>query len=111
MYKLALSHFARFGTLMGVNVSKLNFDFTFVWQYLVYKLHYTGSLSSVLSSRSAIAFYWKLGSDTPCPTESIFVSTFVKGLQRKFKKIPLKAFTISYSDLSVILLVTLILRI
>ena len=84
---------------MGVNVSKLNFEFTFVCQYLVYKLHYTGSLSSVLSSCSSKAFHWKLGSDAPYPTESTFVSTFVKGLQRKFKKIPRKAFAISYSDL------------
>ena len=88
VYKLAWAHFAKFGALMEVNVSKLQFDFTFECQFLVYRLHYTGSLSSVLPSRSSIAFHWKLGSEAPCPSESTFVSTFVKGLQRKFKKIP-----------------------
>ena len=102
VYKLAWAHFTKFGALMGVGVKKLEFDFTFVCQFLIYRLHYTGSLSSVLSSRSSIAFHWKLGSDKPCPSESTFVSIFVNGLQRKFKKVPRKAFPISFHDLSLI---------
>ena len=43
-----------------------------------------------------------IGSDEPCPSESNFVLIFVKGLQRKFKKVPKKAFSISYQDLSLI---------
>ena len=57
VYKQAWAHFIKFGILMGIDVAKLKFDFTFVCQFLVYKLHFTGSLSSILSSRSAIAFH------------------------------------------------------
>ena len=80
----------------------MQFDYSFICQFLVFRLHYSGSLSYVLSARSAIAFHLKLVSDSPCPTESPFVTSFVKGLQRKFKTIPRTAFAISYSELSVI---------
>ena len=52
-----------------------------------------------LESSSALNFYWKLGSSEPSPTESHFVSLFIKGLSRKFKHVPQKAFPISYADL------------
>ena len=57
------------------------------------------SLSSVLSARSAIIFFWKINSSSDCPTDSKFVSLFLKGVERKFKKIPKKAYPISYDEL------------
>ena len=66
---------------------------------MIYRLQRTASLSSVLSARSAISFYWKINSSHECPTDSKFVSLFLKGVERKFKKIPKKAYPISYNEL------------
>ena len=84
IYRLAWRHFINFGCNIGIIVNKLTCDYALVCKFLVYHLHLSGSLSSVLSSRSAICFYWKLGLDEPCPSESKFVSLFVKGLQREY---------------------------
>ena len=56
----------------------------------------TSSLSSVLSARSAISFYWKLKSSLDCPTESQYVSLLIKVISRKYKSVPKKAYPISY---------------
>ena len=41
----------------------------------------------------------KIHSSLPCPTESNYVSLFIKGFSRKFKQIPNKAYPISYDEL------------
>ena len=66
---------------------------------MIYRLQRTSSLSSVLSARSAIIFFWKINSSRECPTDSKFVSLFLKGVERNFKKIPRKAYPISYDEL------------
>jgi integrase len=99
IYKLTWNLFKSFGKLSGVDVEKYNFDFTFICQFFLYRLQSTSSLSSILSSRSAISFMWKIHSSLPCPTESNFVSLFIKGISRKFKQIPKKAYAISYEEL------------
>ena len=83
-------------------LNKLKWDYSVVCEFLVYCLHQTGSLSTVLSSHYATCFFWRLGSDEPCPSESNYVSLFIKGLQRKYKLVPKKAFPISYGELSTI---------
>ena len=99
VYNLNWKLFSNFGFLNGVNVNNLDWDFTFVCEYLLFRIQNSGSIHSVLSARSALNFYWKLGSSEPSPTESHFVSLFIKGLSRKFKNVPQKAYPISYSDL------------
>ena len=64
------------------------------------KFQESRSLHSVKTARSMIGFYWKLHSSQPSPTESPYVSMFVKGLCRKYAKAPNKAYPISYSELS-----------
>ena len=73
IYRLPWHHFVNFGCKIGINMNKLSFDYSLVSEFLVYRLYSSGSLSSVLSSHSAIFFYWKLGSDELCPSESKFV--------------------------------------
>ena len=58
------------------------------------------SISSVKTSRSMISFYWKLNSSQPCPTESPFVSMFIKGLCKRFQKAPNKSYPISYEEIT-----------
>ena len=101
-YKAAWEKFTKFGRKLKVDVNKFLFDYTFVCEYLLYKLHFSGSVSSVLSARSAITFFWKINSDSSCPCENKFVTLFVKGLQRKFKKTTRKSYPISYKELSFI---------
>jgi hypothetical protein len=85
--------------LSGVDVDKYFFDFLFICQFFLYRFQSTSSLSSVLSARSAISFMWKIHSSLTCPTESNYVSFFIKGIPRKFKQIPNKTFHISYDEL------------
>ena len=94
--------FVNFGALHGVNVNKYNWDFSFVCEYLLFRFQNSGSLHSVLSTCSALNFFWKLNCATTSPTESNFVSLFIKGLSRKYKNVPKKAFSISYEDLTLI---------
>jgi integrase len=101
-YKAAWEKFTKFGKKLKVEVNQFLFDYTFVCEYLLYKLHFSGSVSSVLSARSAITFFWKINSDSSCPCENKFVTLFVKGLQRKFKKPIRKSYPISYKELSFI---------
>ena len=82
-----------------MDVKKLDWDFSFVCEFLLFRIQNSGSLNSVLAARSSLNFFWKLGSSEPSPTESHFVSLFIKGLSRKFKNVPKKAFPISFSDL------------
>jgi hypothetical protein len=42
---------------------------------------------------------WKIHSSLTCPTESNYVSLFIKGISRKFKQIPNKTYPISYDEL------------
>ena len=51
------------------------------------------------SAYCTISFFWKIHSSLECPTESKYVSLFIKGVSRKFKKIPKKAYPISYNEL------------
>ena len=60
IYKYTWDLFKSFGKMSGVNVEKLIFDFLFVCQFFLYRLQSTSSLSFILSSRSAISFYWKI---------------------------------------------------
>ena len=105
--------FKSYGNISGIDVEKYDFDFLFVCNFMIYRLQRTASLSSVLSARSAISFYWKINSSRECPTDSKFVSLFIKGVERKFKKIPKKptpSHTMSYSRFLILLLVILILN-
>ena len=99
IYKYTWELFKSFGKISGVNVEKFEFDFLFICQFFIYRLQSTSSLSSILSARSSISFYWKLHSSLPCPTESNYVSLFIKGISRKFKEIPNKAYAISWAEL------------
>jgi hypothetical protein len=78
IYKYTWELFKSFGKISGVNVEKFEFDFLFICQFFIYRLQSTSSLSSILSARSSISFYWKLHSSLPCPTESNYVSLFIK---------------------------------
>ena len=40
-----------------------------------------------------------INSSCECPTDSKYVSLFLKGVERKFKKIPKKAYPISYNEM------------
>merc|ERR1712105_175917 len=91
--------FKSYGKLCGIDVDKYDFDFLFICNFMIYRLQRTSSLSSVLSARSAISFFWKINSSRECPTDSKFVSLFLKGVERNFKKIPRKAYPISYDEL------------
>ena len=99
LYKANWQLFKSYGKISGINVEKYDFDFLFVCNFMIYRLQRTSSLSSVLSARSAINFFWKINSSSDCPTDSKFVSLFLKGVERKFKKIPKKAYPISYDEL------------
>jgi hypothetical protein len=99
IYRYTWDLFRSYGKMSGVDVDKYNFDFLFICQFFLYRLQSTSSLSSILSSRSAISFMWKIHSSLPCPTESNYVSLFIKGISRKFKQIPNKAYPISYDEL------------
>ena len=100
IYNLVFRLFINFGHLNGVQVEKFTFDFSFVCAFLLYRLQQSSSLHSVLSTRAAINFYWKLHSVHQSLTESPYVSMFIKGLSRKFSKVPCKAYHISYDELS-----------
>ena len=91
--------FKSYGKLSGIDVEKYDFDFLFICNFMIYRLQRTSSLSSVLSAWSAISFFWKINSSCECPTDSKFVSLFLKGVERNFKKIPRKAYPISYDEL------------
>jgi hypothetical protein len=107
VYTLNWKLFSNFGLLHGCDVNKFKWDFSFVCEYLLFRIQNSGSIHSVLSARSALNFYWKLGSSEPSTTESHFVSLFIKGHSRKFKHVPKQAFPISYADLCKILNQTL----
>jgi hypothetical protein len=62
---------------MGIDVLKMQFDYSFVNSLCI---DYTTLAHFRLSACSAITFHWKLSSDSLCPTESPFVTSFVKGL-------------------------------
>ena len=99
IYRYTWDLFRSYGKLSGVDVDKYSFDFLFICQFFLYRLQSTSSLSSVLSARSAISFMWKIHSSLTCPTESNYVSLFIKGISRKFKQIPNKTYPISYDEL------------
>ena len=99
IYRYTWDLFRSYGKMSGVDVDKYCFDFLFICQFFLYRLQSTSSLSSILSARSAISFMWKIHSSLPCPTESNYVSLFIKGISRKFKQIPNKAYPISYDEL------------
>ena len=99
LYQANWQLFKSYGKISGINVEKYKFDFLSVCNFMIYRLQRTSSLSSVLSGRSAINFFWKINSSRVCPTDSKFVSLFLKGVERKFKKIPKKAYPISYDEL------------
>jgi len=100
LYQLHYQLFKNFGQISGINVSDFNFDFNFVCQYLLMRFQESHSISSVKTSRSMITFYWKLNSSLPCPTESPFVSMFIKGLCKRFQKAPNKSYPISFEEIS-----------
>jgi hypothetical protein len=94
--------FVNFGALHGVNVNLYDWDFSFCCEFLLFPFQNSASLHSVLSARSALNFFWKLNCASTSPTESNFVSLFIKGLSSKYKNVPKKAFPISYEDLTLI---------
>ena len=91
--------FRSYGLDNGILVNKFKFDFAFVCQFFLYRIQNNGSLSSIMSARSAIRHYWRLNSALPSPTESHFVDLFIKGLRRKYKKLTKKSYPVSYTDL------------
>ena len=97
IYQLNFKLLKNFGLISGVKVDDFTFDFMFVCEFLLMRFQESRSLHSVKTARSSISFYWKLHSSQPCPTESPYVSMFVKGLCRKFAKAPNKAYPISVS--------------
>ena len=101
-YSLNWNLFVNFGALHGVHVNIFNWDFSFVCEYLLFRIQNSGSLHPVLSARSALNFDWKFNCANPSPTESNFVSLFIKGLSRRSKNVLKKAFPISYADLCLI---------
>ena len=84
VYKANWQLFRSYGKISGIDVEKYDFDFLFVCNFMIYRLQRTSSLSSVLSARSAINFVSKINSSRVCPTDSKFVSLFLKGVERKF---------------------------
>ena len=84
-YKSAWKKFYRYGSAFNVDINKFEFDFQFICEYFLFKLHMTNSVASVLSSRSALTFSWNLYSSQPCPLQHKLVSTFLSGMQRKYK--------------------------
>ena len=100
VYKLNFQHFIDFGLLTGIDVNKFQFDYTFLCEFLLWRFQESNSIHSLKASRAAIGFYWKMHSSQVSPTESPFVSLFIKGLSRKFEKTPVKSYPISYDELS-----------
>ena len=59
IYKLNWKLFANFIWFNGVDVEMLDWDFSFVCEFLLFRIHNSGSLHSVLAARSALNFFWK----------------------------------------------------
>jgi hypothetical protein len=87
IYRYTWDLFRSYGKMSGVDVDKYSFNFLFICKFFLYRLQSTSSLSA----RSAISFMWKISFSLNCPTESNYVSLFIKGISRKFKQIPNKA--------------------
>ena len=85
-----------------MNVNLYDWDFSFCCEFLFFRFQNSASIHSVLSARSALNFFRKLNCATISPTESNFMSLFIKGLSRKYKNVPKKAFPILYEDLTLI---------
>ena len=88
IYSLNWQLFVNFGALHGVNVNLYEWDFSFCCEFLLFRFQNSASLHLVLSARSALNFFWKLNCATTSPTESNFVSLFIKGLSHKYKNVP-----------------------
>ena len=48
--------------IVALAMVQIEVDFLFVYNFFIYPAQSTSSLSSILSARSAIAFYWKIHS-------------------------------------------------
>jgi integrase len=89
-------------------VNNFEFGTNFICEYFIFKLQMSNSVASVLSSRSALTFYWNLYSREPCPLQNKFVSTFLTVMQHKHKKLPRKAYPISYKEVSLLIQHTMV---
>jgi hypothetical protein len=85
-YRSSWNNFNKYGKFFDVDVNLFTFNYQFICQYFVFRLHMSHSVASVLSSRSALTFYYNLYSSNPqdCPLKHPFVTTFLKGMERKF---------------------------
>ena len=87
---------------MGSNVFLYSFSQVLVIGFFLSIYMNKGLIGSILMARAAVRFFWVLNSPgLPSPTDSDFVSKYMKGLnfqKKKYKPI-VKAYPLSYSEL------------
>ena len=87
---------------MGTNILLYNFSAVLVIECFLSLYTSRGSIVSILLARAAIRYFWVLNSSgASSPTDSEFISKFMKGLgvqKKKYKPVK-KAYPISYTEL------------
>ena len=94
--------FVSYGQSVGKNFLLYNFNAVLVIGFFLSLYTSKGSIGSILLVRAAIHYFWILNSSGKIsPTESEFISKFMKGLASHKKTFnPLeKAYPISYTEL------------
>ena len=94
--------FVSYGHSVGKNILLYNFNAVLVIGFFLSLYTLKGSIGSILLARAAIHYFWILNSSGKIsPTESEFMSKFMKGLachKKKFNPVK-KAYPISYTEL------------
>ena len=80
-----------YGQTMGTNILLPNFNALLVIGFFLSLFTSKGSIGSILLARAAIHYFWVINSSGPSlPTDSEFISKFMKGLschKRKYKPV------------------------
>ena len=80
-YNAMFNKFVFYGQKMGSNVLLYNFSAVLVIGFFLSLYTSRGSIESILLARAAIRYFWVLNSlGASSPTDSEFVSKFMKGL-------------------------------
>jgi hypothetical protein len=77
-YRSSWNNFCKYVSFFEVDVNLFAFDYQFICQYFVYRLHMSRRVASVLSSRPALTFHYNLYPKDPqnYPLQHPFVSSF-----------------------------------